>query len=237
MEDYIKYKLQVVTTLRVDLEFDSHRELKEFYTRDISTGGIFIISDNPMEVGTDVELSIHPPGDLEPFTIRGIVIHTVSPDRARPGLVAAGMGIHFVDLTDELFAKLDIILNGMEKVQDPIQEEAPRPSMVPEQSSERREHMRFLSPLRVNIRIPGPRQFNHFLKNSISNRELFIRTQTPTFIDQPVYIQVISPKADRVFDLNAGSHCFSAFIISSTIFLICGRVSSALANGSIATAE
>lgn len=69
---------------------------------DMSRGGIFISTPEPLDNGTNVELSIMIPGGDE-VTIQGVV-KWVRPDGT--GNVRAGMGIEFINLDDKTRAKL-----------------------------------------------------------------------------------------------------------------------------------
>jgi Tfp pilus assembly protein PilZ len=69
--------------------------LREFFTRDISTGGMFLKTPAPDKVSKQVELIIVHPETKEEFPIRGAVVRVVL-DRAMP---ERGVGIRFESMT------------------------------------------------------------------------------------------------------------------------------------------
>ena len=69
---------------------------------DLSKGGIFISTPEPLNSGTNVELSIMLPGAGE-VTIQGVV-KWIRPDENESG--RAGMGIEFQNINDDLKKKL-----------------------------------------------------------------------------------------------------------------------------------
>ncbi len=67
--------------------------------QNISEMGIFVLTREPLEVGTALTLRFAPPGH-EPFVLRGVV-QWVNPVRALSVSPNPGMGIMFTHLTDE----------------------------------------------------------------------------------------------------------------------------------------
>lgn len=77
-------------------------------TMDMSRGGIFISTPEPVKDGSEIDLSIYIPGD-HPVNIKGIVRwmneEPVKGDRA-------GMGIEFVDVSDKDIGKIKEAMNS-----------------------------------------------------------------------------------------------------------------------------
>ena len=73
---------------------------------DLSRGGIFISTPEPLNNGSEVNLSIHLPGHGE-VEVKGIVkwIRADESDSEK-----AGMGIEFVNLSTDLKKKLDEVI-------------------------------------------------------------------------------------------------------------------------------
>lgn len=93
--------------LPVELKVD-YRTVGSFitdYTKDISKGGLFIRTSLPLEAGERVRLRITLPDGDAPFALDGIVkwTSTIRDKDKRP----PGMGIEFVNFTDEVKAHLD----------------------------------------------------------------------------------------------------------------------------------
>jgi uncharacterized protein (TIGR02266 family) len=81
------------TTVR--LRFSDAKLFREFYTKDLSRGGVFVCASPPLPQGTEVDLLLTPPDGSE-IRLEGRVAHVVegAPE-------SAGMGIEFTDLTME----------------------------------------------------------------------------------------------------------------------------------------
>lgn len=83
--------------LRVD--YQSAQSFISEYTMNISKGGMFISTRNPLAVGTEIELKFHIPGREVPFTIEGEVAWVTPYDR-KSNLIP-GMGIRFKKISEE----------------------------------------------------------------------------------------------------------------------------------------
>jgi type IV pilus assembly protein PilZ len=79
-------------TLRVD-----YKRMNTFfadYANNISKGGTFIRTSNPLEIGTEFVFVLSIPGQPEQLQLRGVVMWTVDESKATEEL-PAGMGIRF----------------------------------------------------------------------------------------------------------------------------------------------
>lgn len=65
------------------------------YTRNISRGGTFIKTDNPLQVGTEFIFRLHVPALEEPLELKGMV-QWVVPTDVDVGDDVPGMGIRFI---------------------------------------------------------------------------------------------------------------------------------------------
>ena len=64
-------------------------------TKNLSAGGMCVVVDNPLAVGSEAELEFKLPGSTEPITCTGRVVWA---DRARS---KCELGLVFLDLSDE----------------------------------------------------------------------------------------------------------------------------------------
>lgn len=78
------------------------QRLREFYTRDISGGGMFLRTPTPAQVSPSVELVLVHPQSGEEFALTGRVVRLVE----GPSLADRGVGIEFNPLELELEASL-----------------------------------------------------------------------------------------------------------------------------------
>jgi type IV pilus assembly protein PilZ len=72
---------------------------------DISELGVFVRTEDPLEIGTRLTLRFAPPGSTEEFVTKGQV-QWVNPLRMLAHNPNPGMGVRFVELTDEARARL-----------------------------------------------------------------------------------------------------------------------------------
>jgi type IV pilus assembly protein PilZ len=73
--------------------------------RNISELGIFVLTTEPLEIGTRLLLEFAPPDAEEPFSVHGIV-QWINPVRPLAENLNPGMGVLFVDLTPEVRERL-----------------------------------------------------------------------------------------------------------------------------------
>jgi len=76
-----------------------------FYSRDLSAGGIFLETDHPYPVGTELELEFPLPEVSERIRIKGKVVRVVETSEQYKGKTP-GMGIQFEEMDSETSALL-----------------------------------------------------------------------------------------------------------------------------------
>jgi type IV pilus assembly protein PilZ len=89
---------------RIDVSWEVDCETEDTFLyasiRNVSELGIFVLTREPLEVGTEVMLRFSPPGADAPFDLKGAV-QWINPVRALSDNRNPGMGILFVDITPE----------------------------------------------------------------------------------------------------------------------------------------
>ncbi len=95
--------------LTVRVEYATVDELFSDFARNINEGGIFVESDQPQELGTEVELQFRLPGSEEPIAARGLVVHVS--DGSEDG--QRGMGIEFGELDPETRARVNDLVRAL----------------------------------------------------------------------------------------------------------------------------
>lgn len=87
----------------------------------ISRGGIFINTRNPLAIGTTVRLIISLPDAAFPFDLTGRVIRVSEFDN--PSNQVPGMGIEFVDVDEEKRSRIERFVERLRKeLPDPVPE-------------------------------------------------------------------------------------------------------------------
>ena len=77
------------------------------WATNISKGGIFINTRNPLAVGTMVRLIISLPDAAFPFDLTGKVIRVINHDPTATNKESPGMGVEFIDIDDEKKGRIE----------------------------------------------------------------------------------------------------------------------------------
>jgi uncharacterized protein (TIGR02266 family) len=71
-----------------------------YYSRDLSLGGIFLETQEPFPIGTEVQLEFPLPEVAERLSVKGKVVRIVERAEDAPGPYP-GMGVEFMGMTEE----------------------------------------------------------------------------------------------------------------------------------------
>ena len=75
------------------------------FSRDISTGGIFVETDKTFEIGEKLMVTLSSPTTWQPLVLNAEVCRIEAGDKKKKG----GVGLHFVDMSDtELVALIEL---------------------------------------------------------------------------------------------------------------------------------
>jgi uncharacterized protein (TIGR02266 family) len=77
----------------------------------LSRGGLFINTRNPLPVGSEVKLMVALPGEAFPYELAGRVVRVESVDNAAN--VAPGMGIEFVGVDGKVIDELSTFVDRL----------------------------------------------------------------------------------------------------------------------------
>jgi uncharacterized protein (TIGR02266 family) len=95
--------------LTIRVEYSTVDQIFSEFTRDINEGGLFIETDDPRPVGTEVSMQFTLPcAEIEVNTV-GLVVRTSDGTEGRP----AGMGVEFDDLTGEARSQINEIVQTL----------------------------------------------------------------------------------------------------------------------------
>ena len=107
---------------RIDVSWDVDCETEDTFLyasiRNVSELGIFVLTREPLEVGTELMLRFSPPGSGVPFDLKGAV-QWINPVRVLSDNRNPGMGILFVDITQEDRERLVETVRTIAYVRDP----------------------------------------------------------------------------------------------------------------------
>jgi uncharacterized protein (TIGR02266 family) len=89
------------------LRFETVDQLALAYGTEISTGGMFLATNEPLPAGRELRVRIVLPETMAEVTMRARVVHARSPAEADRAGLPAGMGVRFVDLDASTRARLE----------------------------------------------------------------------------------------------------------------------------------
>ena len=95
--------------LIVQVVYHTVDELFAEFARNINEGGLFVETDTPHPVGTEVSLQFKIPGSDEPLHVVGRVAHTTSGGPGEP----PGIGIEFDDLDSQARQRINQLVRRL----------------------------------------------------------------------------------------------------------------------------
>lgn len=98
LRKHARRKIDILVTLKI-----SGKEV-ECAARELSEGGLFVVIDDPLEVGTKTNLNLKV--GSESLKLEGEVVYSVSKEKAQQEFREPGMGIRFVNLKLEVKNKI-----------------------------------------------------------------------------------------------------------------------------------
>ena len=93
-EDSVERRRSERVELVVRVDYKTVDELFSEFARNINEGGLFVETDAPPELGSNVALQFQIPGNDEPIQVIGRVVRVTEADATE----GPGMGIEFEDL-------------------------------------------------------------------------------------------------------------------------------------------
>jgi uncharacterized protein (TIGR02266 family) len=102
--------------VRFAVRFATVQDFVLEYAANISAGGVFVQTENPLPLKTVVRVEMELPGSNELVPARGMVVHRVTAEEAKARGTLAGMGVQFLDaddtFRDHISAAIDHILKS-----------------------------------------------------------------------------------------------------------------------------
>ncbi len=96
----------------VRVNYQSVDSLFSEFARNINDGGIFVETDAPQPIGTNVELEFKLPGSDRPIEVVGNVVRSVRADQVDPDGIA-GMAIEFENLDADARQQINEIIQKL----------------------------------------------------------------------------------------------------------------------------
>ena len=100
--------------IRVEVEYSTTEDFLLDYTANVSLGGVFIVTDTPLEVGTRFRLRLRLPFRKRPLETLGVVRWVQESD----GVMNAGMGVLFDGLSGADQRAVERMIRSFEDCQE-----------------------------------------------------------------------------------------------------------------------
>ena len=97
-DEHAKYRESVRVPLRLNIDFESHGQIRSCLMTNLSAGGLFVATKSPLPIGTPFNLRIRIEGTREMIELSGEVASLNL--AANLATEERGMGIRFVNLSD-----------------------------------------------------------------------------------------------------------------------------------------
>ena len=104
-------------SVKIEIQFREAGSFIRSYMLNVSNGGLFLKSENPLKLKTPVLLKVMLPGETEPMDIKGRVVWVNL--RGRKNSFPRGMGIRFVSLLPDHARKIKLFVEKhLKAIQD-----------------------------------------------------------------------------------------------------------------------
>jgi len=97
----------------LEVKYSSVKGLISDWTMNISKGGMFISTRDPLPEGTSLILKLKVPDSDEEIVLEGEVVWRVKPEESK-GTLIPGMGLRFKNIDEETVKKIERIINEQE---------------------------------------------------------------------------------------------------------------------------
>jgi type IV pilus assembly protein PilZ len=173
---------------KVEVEFKSFEQFSQEYTKNISQGGLFIKSNEPLAPQSVLEISLILPDGPEHILVVGEVVHTIDKETASARGCDAGMGVHFVDYEETAKQTIENYISK-KYLSDPKIK-----------SPDRRRHVRV--PMRLRVKFPNLHTLLEDFAYDISRGGIFIETESPKRLGEALVVTLVHPETSEELDLD-----------------------------------
>ena len=104
MKDERSLRKHARRKIEVLVSFELNGIENEYVSRELSEGGVFVVTDEPLSIGTQAELNIKI--GKESIKVEGEVVYSVDKKQAASEFREPGMGIKFLRLSLEIKKKI-----------------------------------------------------------------------------------------------------------------------------------
>lgn len=166
----------------IEIHFTSFDHFYKEYTKNISKGGIFVKTNNPLAPQTVIAIKLFLPGSQDPLNLVAEVVHVLTPEIAKLHNWDPGMGLHFVDYDAATAKRLEQYISDQIKLN-------------PQVKDERRKHQRFSTHIR--LKFPDVATFKGSYASDISQGGIFIPTTNPKPVGTKISLSLVHPQTQE----------------------------------------
>lgn len=99
--------------VRVEVTFKTGKQLMKSYMKNVSRGGLFIKTDKPLPLSTELELNFRLPNSYRLFKTKGLVVWVSPPG----GKKMPGMGVQFREMSEEDAIYLEKVVEKLSELE------------------------------------------------------------------------------------------------------------------------
>ena len=111
--DVIERRVSPRADIVIRVNYQSVDSLFSEFARNINDGGIFVETETPQPVGTNVELEFKLPGADQPIEVVGNVVRSISAADLTDSDATPGMGIEFENLGSDVRQQINEIVKKL----------------------------------------------------------------------------------------------------------------------------
>ncbi len=173
---------------KVEVEFKNFEQFSQEYTKNISQGGLFIRTSEPLAPQSVLEIHLILPDEPEHILLVGEVVHVIDEKDARAKGVEPGVGVHFVDYEETAKQAIENYISK-KYLSDPQIK-----------SPDRRRHVRV--PMRLRVKFPDLHTLLEDFAYDISRGGIFIQTESPKRLGEALIVTLVHPESNDELDLE-----------------------------------
>ncbi len=164
---------------KVEVAFKTFDQFYREYTKNLSKGGLFIKTRNPLKPQTVIEINLKLPDREEPLNLAGEVVHVIEPEFAESYGWEPGIGVQFIDFEEGAHQELEEYVASMYKEEPAFR------------TPDRRQHHR--SPIRLKVRFPNENVLRQDYSEDISRGGIFIQTKKARNVGDRFILTLVHP--------------------------------------------
>lgn len=172
---------------KVEVVFKTFDQFYREYTANLSKGGLFIKTKNPLKPQTVIEINLNLPGREKPLNVAGEVVHVIEPEMAESYGWSPGIGVQFIDFEEGSHQELEEYVASMYKEEPETR------------TNDRRRHNR--APVKLKVKFPSENVLRQDYSEDISRGGIFIQTKKARQVGDQFIITLVHPTTGQELEI------------------------------------